>query len=321
MLNRLLLEAFDRLLKRLRDSDVIFGGAVVLLTGKALLPSKRCRFSKSQITKLSLLSLFSPPIFFSMTKFPKRLSLSPFCLPVRNLCPTAVSNFATNAGDARQVPPVTLLNGKAHVINAHFTSSYLLPLLQRLELTENMRMRNSEASADTIQFLQELEDIGDGRTPVGDDGLISLPACVQPAASAAELCRKVYGDLFDNRVPPERLSEYLRERTIVTPLLRDCRMLNDLIISQTPGPVFTYKSADSWDNSDTSMQEQQLDEATLNSLDLPGLPPHELTFTHATTLILLRNISTNRTSLPTANLSTPTAPVHCLIGPLPTPAK
>lgn len=187
---------------------------------------------------------------------------------------------------------MTVLSAKNDVLQAHLSASHLLPQLIRLELRQNMRLRDASAEPDTVQFLQELEQIGEGTAATNDCGYTSFPACVQAQPSIEALCEEVYGDLFRNEISD--LSTYLSERTIVTPFLRDCKRLNDAILDKSPGELYSYTSNDSWVagqlDENGEFGNAPLGEDVLNNLDIAGLPPHDLRFRPSTPLILLRNI-------------------------------
>lgn len=81
--------------------------------------------------------------------------------------------------------------------------------------------------------------------------------------------------------------QWLCERAILVPRNDDINNINWRIQNSYPGMITTYKSIDS-----VSDQEQAVHYPTefLNSIELPGFPPHELCLKKASVIILLRNL-------------------------------
>ncbi|GJY85782.1 ATP-dependent DNA helicase PIF1-like protein [Tanacetum coccineum] len=87
--------------------------------------------------------------------------------------------------------------------------------------------------------------------------------------------------------------EYLKERAILTPRNDDADAINEFMFKQLSGKSVTYNSADevciaSTDNID---QHQLYPVEFLNSLNFPGMPPHELHLKKELPVMLLRNLN------------------------------
>lgn len=105
--------------------------------------------------------------------------------------------------------------------------------------------------------------------------------------SKTELIDKVFpniAELHKNHV-------WLSERAILAAKNKDVDELNFNIQSKIAGQLVSYKSIDSIMN-----QEDVVNYPTefLNSLDLPGLPPHNLQLKVGSAIIMLRNINQPR---------------------------
>ncbi|XP_026481790.1 uncharacterized protein LOC113388776 [Ctenocephalides felis] len=81
---------------------------------------------------------------------------------------------------------------------------------------------------------------------------------------------------------------WLSERTILAAKNKDVDDLNATIQSLLPGECFTYKSVDTATNQDDILNYPT---EFLNSLELPGLPPHNLKLKVGSLVIMLRNLN------------------------------
>lgn len=85
--------------------------------------------------------------------------------------------------------------------------------------------------------------------------------------------------------------QWLSERAILAAKNTDVNATNFTIQNEIPGEVATYKSIDTVMNQDEVVNYPT---EFLNSLDLPGMPPHVLTLKIGVPIILLRNINPPR---------------------------
>ncbi|XP_074347220.1 uncharacterized protein LOC141686057 [Apium graveolens] len=97
---------------------------------------------------------------------------------------------------------------------------------------------------------------------------------------------------------PEFLSQYksapyLSERVILTPTNKIVSHLNSVIVDTIPGSEFTYYSVDrAEDFGDTpSKLSFAFPPEYLNSINIPGLPPHELKLKEPVAVMLMRNLN------------------------------
>ena len=73
-------------------------------------------------------------------------------------------------GDFRQVLPLVPRGRKEEIINTSLVMSYIWPLLIKIKLTENMRVKLDPT------FLEFLLYIGDGKQEKNNDDHIKLPS-------------------------------------------------------------------------------------------------------------------------------------------------
>lgn len=189
------------------------------------------------------------------------------------------------SGDFRQTLPVIPKSTAADEINACLKSSNLWRYVKKLQLTTNMRVAllNDTSAED---FSEQLLTIGNGRVPVDESsGLISFPQnFCNFVSSKDELINKVFPNIITNY----KNNEWLSERAILAAKNKDVDDLNYIIQNDIIGTMHLFKSIDCVTNED---------EATnypiefLNSLDVPGLPPHNLHLKVGSVVIMLRNIN------------------------------
>lgn len=174
----------------------------------------------------------------------------------------------------------------ADEINACLKSSFLWKNVQVLTLSQNMRVQLQ--NEDGRMFASQLLDIGNGKIAINERGCICFPGnFCQYADSKADLTHKV----FPNIKEKYKDHAWLSERAILAAKNVDVNDLNLMIQEEIDGELVTYQSIDSPAN-----QEEVVHYPTefLNSLELPGLPPHKLQLKVGSVIIMLRNINQPR---------------------------
>jgi hypothetical protein len=192
------------------------------------------------------------------------------------------------SGDFRQTLPVLPRSTPADELNACLKSSFLWRHVQKLTLKTNMRVQlQHDASAEC--FAKQLLDIGNGKMAIDESTkCITLPTDFCKITSTRdELIEKV----FPNIAHHYKNHQWLTERAILAAKNNDVNAINFTIQNEIPGEATTYKSIDTVMNQDDVINYPT---EFLNSLDLPGMPPHVLTLKNGVPLILLRNINPPR---------------------------
>ncbi|XP_045500045.1 uncharacterized protein LOC123697545 [Colias croceus] len=187
-------------------------------------------------------------------------------------------------GDFRQTLPVIPRGTRADEVRACLKSSYLWRDIQSVHLTINMRVRTGD-NPDDSQFSDSLLKIGEGTYPQLHQGkLILTPELCCIVQSQPHLISSVYGDVTNIL---NRDNSWLCERSILTPRNDQASEINNKILSNIQGESKVYRSIN-------RMVDEQ--EATnypiefLNSLNMPGLPSHEICLKIGIPIILLRNL-------------------------------
>ena len=190
-------------------------------------------------------------------------------------------------GDFRQLLPVIRRGTTAEVKSSCINRSALWQDVQVFNLFRNERCRGDEAAENYAQWLIEL---GNGTLPTLTETVdtIRLPdeLCLDEGETLQNLINFVYDDL--NRVQPQTDTafEYFSHRVIVTPLNKNVKAVNTVIQDARPGEISKHLSADSAQSDDGVIYPPEF----LNSLEMSGLPPHQLKLKLGDVVILLRNL-------------------------------
>ncbi|GFS97744.1 ATP-dependent DNA helicase [Trichonephila clavipes] len=188
------------------------------------------------------------------------------------------------AGDFRQTLPVISRSTPADEINACLKYSTLWRHVHILQLTTNMRVQlQNDRSAEV--FSRQLLDIGNGQLSIDETRQISLPDnFCNLVTSKEELISKVFPNFHINY----RNHNWLSERAVLAAKNKDVYQLNHFILSSIQSEKVIYKSIDTVVEADEVVNYPS---EFLNSLDLPGMPPHVLKLKTGMPVIMLRNVN------------------------------
>lgn len=188
------------------------------------------------------------------------------------------------AGDFRQTLPVIPRSTAADEINACLKSSNLWRYVKKLTLKINVRVQLQNDPSAT-EFSKQLLLIGDGKMPFEQHtNLITLPDNFCHFSQSEE---DLINGIFPNITQQYKNHLWISERAILAATNKDVNSINENIQKNIPGQLFTFKSVDTIMNPDEVVNYPT---EFLNSLDLPGLPPHILQLKIGAPIIMLRNI-------------------------------
>ncbi|XP_067140991.1 ATP-dependent DNA helicase pif1-like [Centruroides vittatus] len=192
------------------------------------------------------------------------------------------------SGDFRQTLPVIPRSTPADELNACLKSSVLWQHVKKLALKTNMRVE-LQNDVSTEHFAKQLLDIGNGKMAIDrSTQCITLPTnFCKMTLTKDKLIQKVFPNIARNYKNHQLLSA----RVILAAKNNDVNDINFSIQNRIPGELTTYKSIDTVMNQDEIVNYPT---EFLNSLDLPGMPPHILTLKIGVPIILLRNINPPR---------------------------
>ncbi|XP_017239732.1 uncharacterized protein LOC108212518 [Daucus carota subsp. sativus] len=205
-------------------------------------------------------------------------------------------------GDFRQILPVIPQGDRSQILSACITRSRLWNICTIFLLKRNMRLDkgNSQQETDDINaFAQWVLDMGNGIqcTPVPskpemleDDVLLPEQFCnLNEENSVENMINTIYPDFISNCGN----SKYLSERAILTPTNQTVGHLNSQIVDMIPSEMFTYYSVDNaeeFGGNDADLSSAFPIEY-LNSMNLPGMPLHDLKLKVGAVVMLMRNLN------------------------------
>ena len=190
-------------------------------------------------------------------------------------------------GDFRQILPVVWNGTRANIVDASLKHSYLWKFIHIFHLTTNMRV-HLRGDTQAGMFAEYLLSIGDGTYPLTElPSVITIPEFISCTATLDEMKGKIYPNLQEHAHDEKWLSEC----AILASLNDTVNHINASLIHQFPGDVITYRSVDSTISDDEAVH---FPTEFLNSIELSGLPPHELTLKKGCPIILLRSLDPPR---------------------------
>ena len=187
------------------------------------------------------------------------------------------------AGDFRQVLPVVRHANQAGIADACLRRSPLWRHFRVFRLQENMRARlaqDDDHRAELEEFCSWLLRLGNGQLPMDEEGRITLPPQLVMEAELPAVIAWTFGDLAN----PGNIAD----RAVLAPTNSAVESINQQVTDIFPGETVDCFSADAAVEDD---QQLPVPQEYLNSLIVPGLPPHHLRIKPGMPVMLLRNIS------------------------------
>ncbi|XP_037910190.1 ATP-dependent DNA helicase PIF1-like [Hermetia illucens] len=178
------------------------------------------------------------------------------------------------SGDFRQTLPVIPRSTVADELNACLQSSNLWQYVKTLQLTTNVRVFLQQDETANV-FAKQLLGIGNNKISVTSHN------------PKEELMGRVFPDIAQNF----NNHNWLGERAILAAKNKDVEDLNATIQNFLPGQLVSFKSVDTVMNQDDVVNYPT---EFLNSLELSGLPPHNLQLKIGSVVMMLRNINQPR---------------------------
>jgi hypothetical protein len=203
------------------------------------------------------------------------------------------------AGDFRQILPVVKFGEFPLSCESTVKSSFIWKKIVQLQLRQNMRLYTQATGKDAKRnraFARALLGIGEGRNNTQENDVIKPKHVHIMSFSTAQNSRKalinfVYEHFatYASR-PPSENADYLQDRCILAPLIKDVQILNDEITASLPGIGFMSKSIDIPDPEGWN----SLPEECLNTLSPPGLPEHQILLKVGMPIVVIRNLYITR---------------------------
>ncbi len=191
------------------------------------------------------------------------------------------------SGDFRQVLPVIPRGSHVDIISASIKNSYLWESVEVFRLLENMRVSDDVAVHPDLgnrTFVYWLFCLGNNELETIDEDYIKCPdMMVFPLADTRAMVVAIYPRLHEGQAT----NEYLHERAILAPRNKEVSLINVMVLSYLPGTQVDFLSGDSVE--DTEVANTYLSKF-LNTLEVSGMPSHELLLKIGAPVILLRNL-------------------------------
>jgi hypothetical protein len=187
------------------------------------------------------------------------------------------------AGDWRQILPVIRHAGRSEIVESCLKHSSIWEAVEKLELAENMRVKNS--SEESASFAEFLLKVGDGRLNTVEElgsCKVRLPDdLIIDSDNLDDLCDFVYNKLDENFTK----STWLCSCAIICPTNSTVDEVNSVMIERFSGDARQYKSRDK-----VLENEHQYPLEFINSLTPSRFPPHNLILKKHASVMLIRNL-------------------------------
>jgi hypothetical protein len=213
-------------------------------------------------------------------------------------------------GDFRQTLPIVPRGSRAQIVKATLQKSYLWDDVIQKTLATNMRVemarRRGVPTNALAGYADFLLNVGNGTLHIHEDlgkDIIQIPAEMllpakddQTDADLRDLIDFTFSDMPTGQLQSEnedgyyeRCGRYFQSKALLTPKNVDVEIINRHVLQSLPGEKISFLSADSISVGDDN--EMRYPVEFLNSLEVSGLPPHQLTVKVGAVLMCLRNIS------------------------------
>jgi len=189
------------------------------------------------------------------------------------------------SGDFRQCLPIILRQGRPGITREIMKHCPWWGQVTQLRLTENERLKRYGYNEDNTRLANYLMEVGNGTIPAIVNDFICLPnEYVFDSNDIKAFIDWAYPTLANGFVNSSS--------SIITPLNRDVDALNKLCLNKMTPQIaaVVLASSDEVIVEDNPIEIQNFQEEYLNTISLPGLPPHILELKIDTPVVLLRNI-------------------------------
>ena len=183
-------------------------------------------------------------------------------------------------GDFRQILPVVLNGSRRQTVDACLKRSRLWRHTRVLNFIQNMRV-----NPDEIEFSQQLDDIGEGRT----GPTLTISDDMMPENRNLD---GLIEETFPNFANRYRDTSFVQGRVVLTTTNKDVDVINDKVSRMIPADANArvYLSADSV-NEEEDVNPLHFPTEFLNTLTPNGMPPHKLRLVEGMIIMLLRNMN------------------------------
>ncbi|XP_074336459.1 uncharacterized protein LOC141673605 [Apium graveolens] len=187
-------------------------------------------------------------------------------------------------GDFRQILPVIPKASRSQVVSASLNSSKIWDHCLVFLLGKNMRL----SSRKTEQEKHKIAEFSKWVLAVGNGTLPNVHPDLERENPLKAVVDVVYPDLAKNI----KNADYLREKSILTPMNAIVGDINSYILDQVPGKEHSYFSQDSLVDSEGDNNDfgSAFPIEYLNSINMPCLPKHYLKIKEGCVIMPMRNL-------------------------------
>jgi ATP-dependent DNA helicase PIF1 len=211
---------------------------------------------------------------------------------LRDICDTKTpfgGKILVLGGDWRQTLPVIPNADRSTIVDAALKASPLWRHFKIFKLTENKRCEG--ADADTKSFLKWVLDIGDGTLPTQlhedtTDNVAIPDRFTSNLRTEEDLINTIYYEA--TRIHAQEAPEYVLARAILAPTNKVVDDINLRVLQRLPGEASVYSSIDTVQVEDDAILYTV---EFLNTLELSGMPSHNLHLKIGCVVLLLRNLN------------------------------
>lgn len=180
------------------------------------------------------------------------------------------------SGDFRQILPIVQCGTREDVTGQIVKNSEYWQLVEHLELTENLRLKDPESA-------QYLNNIGLGLIDTNEDGEVQIDPRLIHKGDLNSFIEHFYGQDFT-----EDDAEKYQNSIILAPLNDDVHEINSLVLSKLrSSKAKTYLSLDTVCS---KHEKYSVSTEILNGINQSGLPLHRLELKVGATAFLMRNM-------------------------------
>ena len=196
------------------------------------------------------------------------------------------------SGDFRQIGPIVQFGSAADTVEASIISSYLWRDITRVRLTISQRDRDDAAYASFVRA------VGENRQPSVrfPDGADLMPLSNSHDVSSTDHFTLQHTTDFDTLAKfvypdPDADTRLLHDRALLATTNSSIDASNDHITDKRPGSSATFYSSDTLVKDDSNTNTAFASPEHLNSLNVQGVPPHQLHLKSDALAMITRNLN------------------------------
>ena len=245
-------------------------------------PHTTCNFGKNDQTG-KLLSITGLIIIDEMTMLSKHIfeSINRSINEVTGSSDIFSGITTILGGDWRQCLPIVKHGNKAQILDECLISSPIWKKVELINFTQNVRAMLDPVYADLLL------KVGNGDKSLystDQEGFIKLP---EELFTKTDTIDELVSYVFPDIESTYKDIHYIANRAVICPTNSECQKINEFVLDKIPEVYVTYKSHDFTSDANSHLYPTEF----LNTLEIPGFPPHNLKLKKNSVIMLLRNLN------------------------------